>query len=441
MAKTLTAPAIEKLKPGPERREIPDARMPGLYLIIQPTGAKSWAVRYRHAGRSRKFTIGTFPAYDLTKARKKASDVLTAAGDGKDPARQKLKDREAAKLATRDLFAEAAKGFIAKKLKRNGRRSWRETARLLGLRDIPDKPNEFELIKKPDSDETKGRGRRRTRDGLAYRWRNRSVTEITKRDITDELDALAPVVANRTLGALKNMFNWLIERGVLTVSPCEAMKPPTDEESRERVLTDDEIRLLWKAADDASYPFGPFAKLLLLTAARREEVAAMTEDEIDLDAKTWKIPKERAKNNEAHEIPLSDSAIAVIESLPKISGHDGLLFTMTGVTPISGFSKARGALHEKMSKRADAAEIDHWTFHDLRRTAASGMAKLNVAPHVIEAVLNHRTGTIKGIARVYNRNTYEPEKRVALEAWARYIEHLLSDDESAASNVVRLARA
>lgn len=438
MAKSLTAPAIEKMKPGPVRREIPDARMPGLYLIIQPTGTKSWAVRYRYGGRSRKLTLGGYPALDLVKARKRASDALTAASDGKDPASLKMKDREAARLAERDLFSELAKDFILKKLRRNERRTWRETASLLGLRAIPDKPDEFELVRK--ADDKKGRGRKRTRDGLAYRWRNRTVHDITKRDVSDELDALAPIMANRTLSALKNMFGWLIERGVLTSSPVAGMKPPTKEETRERVLTDDEIKLLWKATDDTGYPFGPFAKLLLLTAARRDEVAGMTDRELDLDAKTWTIPKERAKNNEEHIIPLSDAAVAVIESLPRIAGKDRLLFTMTGVTPISGFSKSRAALQVKMREHADGEEVEHWTFHDLRRTAASGMAKLNIPPHVIEAVLNHRTGTIRGVARVYNRNTYEPEKRIALDTWSRHIERLISDDE-AESNVLPMVRA
>lgn len=437
MAKALTVAAVEKLKPEAVRREIPDTKPSGLYLIIQPTGSKSWAVRYRFGGRSRKLTLGSYPALDLVKARKRASDALTAAADGKDPAALKIKDREAARLAERDLFSELAKDFILKKLRRNERRTWRETASLLGLRAIPDKPDEFELVRK--ADDKKGRGRKRTRDGLAYRWRNRTVHDITKRDVSDELDALAPIMANRTLSALKNMFGWLIERGVLASSPIAGMKPPTKEETRERVLTDDEIKLLWKAADDTGYPFGPFTKLLLLTAARRDEVAGMTEDEIDLDAKTWTIPKERAKNKKAHVVPLSDTAVAVIEALPKIVGQDGLLFTMTGVTPISGFSKARNALHAKMLELADGEEIPHWVFHDLRRTAASGMAKLKVAPHVIEAVLNHQSGTIRGIAKVYNRNTYEPEKRVALDAWARYIEHLT--DETKASNVTPMVRA
>lgn len=440
MAKTLTAPAIEKLKPGQSRREIPDARMPGLYLIIQPSGAKSWAVRYRHAGRSRKFTIGAFPAYDLTNARKRASEVLTAAGDGKDPARQKMKDREVAKLAERDQFTELAKEFILKKLKKNGRRSWRETARLLGFRDMPGKPNEFELIRRPEAVE-KGRGRKRTRDGLAYRWRMRCIHEITKRDISYELDDLAPIVANRTLGALKNMFGWLIERGVITSSPCEGMKPPAEENSRDRILNDDEIMWLWKSAGSASYPFGPFTQLLLLTSARREEVAGMTGRELDLDAKTWTIPKERSKNNEAHIVPLSDKAIAVLQSLPKITGKDSFLFTMTGVTSISGFSKARTALHLKMVEHADGKDIPHWTFHDLRRTAASGMAKLNVAPHVIEAVLNHQTGVIKGIAKVYNRNTYEPEKRQALDTWSQHIHVLLSGNEDETRSALSMVNA
>lgn len=440
MAKALTVAAVEKLKPEAVRREIPDTKPSGLYLIIQPTGSKSWAVRYRFGGRSRKLTLGSYPALDLVKARKRASDALTAASDGKDPASLKIQGREDAKLAERDLFPELAKAFVVKHLKHNKRRSWRETARLLGLRELPDRPNEFELIRKPDNDEKKGRGRKRTRDGLAHRWRKRNVADITKRDIADELDALAPIVANRTLGALKNFFNWAVKRGVLETSPCKGVDKPTEEEqSRDRVLTDDEVVLLWKAADAANYPFGPFTKLLLLTGARRDEVAGMTEDEIDLDAKTWTIPKERAKNKKAHVVPLSDTAVAVIEALPKIVGQDGLLFTMTGVTPISGFSKARNALHAKMFELADGEEIPHWVFHDLRRTAASGMAKLKVAPHVIEAVLNHQSGTIKGIAKVYNRNTYEPEKRVALDAWARYIEHLT--DGTKASNVTPMVRA
>lgn len=424
MAKALTAPAVEKLKPGSARREIADARMPGLYLIIQPSGAKSWAVRYRHGRRSRKYTIGPYPTYDLGKARKKASDVLQAAGEGLDPAKQKIKARAAARAGQSDLFADLAKTFVLKHAKPRNR-SWRETARILGLKPIEGKPSEFELLRKAKPGE---KGNRRTKDGIAARWAKRDVRDIGKRDILDELDAIAGVGANRVLAALRKFFNWCIERDIIATSPCAGLKAPAPEESRDRVLTDEEIRLLWIATGKAGYPFGPFTRLLLLTAQRREEVAGMTSSELDVADKAWTIPKERAKNKQPHAVPLSDAVLEVLEALPKIAGKPEYLFTRTGITPISGFSKARRALMKAMSEAADGAEIEHFTFHDLRRTAASGMAKLGIAPHIIEAVLNHRTGVIRGVARVYNRHAYDKEKRAALDAWALHV-IAIGDDE------------
>lgn len=423
MAKMLTAPAVEKLKPASARREIADARMPGLYLIIQPSGAKSWAVRYRHGRRSRKYTIGSYPAYDLLKARKIARDVLQAAGEGLDPAKQKIKARAAAKAGQRHLFADVAKTFILKHAKPRNR-SWRETARVLGLKPIAGKPGEFELLRRAKAGE---KGNRRSRDGLATKWAKREVGDIGKRDILEELDAIAGVGANRVLAALRKFFNWCIERDIIATSPCAGLKAPAPEQSRDRVLTDTEIRLLWIVTEKVGYPFGPFTRLLLLTAQRREEVAGMRAAEIDAVAGIWTIPKERAKNNETHDVPLSDAALEVIRKLPKIAGRPGLLFTHTGITPISGFSKARRALMKAMSEAADGAEVEHFTFHDLRRTAASGMGKLGVAPHIIEAVLNHRTGVIRGVARVYNRHAYDKEKRAALDAWALHISQLSGD--------------
>jgi integrase len=417
MAKALTAPAVEKLKPGTARREIADARMPGLYLIIQPSGAKSWAVRYRYGRRSRKYTIGSYPAYDLGKARKRASEILQAAGEGLDPARQKLKARAAARAGYSNLFADLAKAFVLKHAKPRNR-SWRETARILGVKPVEGKPGEFELLRKAKPGE---KGNRRTRDGLATRWAKREVGDISKRDILDELDAFAGVGANRALATLRKFFNWLIERDILTTSPCAGLKAPAPEESRDRVLTDEEIRLLWIATEKVGYPFGPFTRLLLLTGQRREEVAAMMRSELDVAGGLWTIPKERAKNKQPHAVPLSDAALEVIEALPKIAGKPGFLFTHTGVTPISGFSKARRTLMKVMSEAADGADIEHFTFHDLRRTAASGMGKLGVAPHIIEAVLNHRTGVIRGVARVYNRHAYGKEKRAALDVWSKHI--------------------
>ncbi len=155
MAKALTAISVEKLKPASARREVADALMPGLYLVIQPSGAKSWAVRYRHGGRTRKLTIGSYPAFDLGAARKRASDALQAAAAGEDPARQKQLAKAAAHLGNCDVFLEMAKLFITRHARPNNR-SWKEAARLLGLRPSQDNPEKLIPIK----------------GGLADRWRD-----------------------------------------------------------------------------------------------------------------------------------------------------------------------------------------------------------------------------------------------------------------------------
>lgn len=226
------------------------------------------------------------------------------------------------------------------------------------------------------------------------------------------------------------------------------MRPPTKEYARDRALSDDELRWFWAACETIEWPFGPLAKLLLLTAQRRDEVAGMEWPEIDFAKKTWTIPRAKAKSNRAHEVQLSAAAIEVIRSLPRVG--DGLVFTTTGGTPVSGFSRAKRRLNAAMVKArrqslglpekdadlrkaigiADGkplpVEIPDWILHDLRRTAATGMARLNFPPHVVDKVLNHVSGTIRGVAAVYNRFEYLDERRVALEAWGRHVTELFS---------------
>jgi integrase len=190
-------------------------------------------------------------------------------------------------------------------------------------------------------------------------------------------------------------------------------------------LSDGEIRLAWRAFEIVGWPFGPIAQLLLLTGARRDEIASAQWAELELDANIWTIAKERSKNGVAHEIPLSGAALRILEALPRIEAGSrpaSFVFTTNGRTPPSGFSKARARINAAILEEATATgqePLTPWTLHDLRRTAASGMAGLGIAPHVVEAVLNHRSGTIKGVAKVYNRYNYATEKRAALEQWAR----------------------
>jgi integrase len=206
------------------------------------------------------------------------------------------------------------------------------------------------------------------------------------------------------------------------------VKPPAEERSRDRVLSAEELRLVWLATERQDWPFGPFVKLLLLTAQRLNEVAGMRWSELDLDAAMWTLPAERAKNDKAHHVPLSVQAIALIRSLPRLDGTD-FVFTTTGRTPISGFGRAKQRLDETVQTiRREEAEVagesfdkaaafPEWRFHDFRRTAVTGMAEMGIAPHVADRILNHVQGTIRGVAAVYNRHAYLDERRKALQDW------------------------
>ena len=411
----LTDLSIKK-QPLPEkRRELPDGKITGLYLILQPSGARSWALRYRAAGKPAKLTLGPYPAIDLATARRRAQEAIGDIASGKNPAADKKAAREAQKAAnsTADRVEAVANSFLERYVRRNVGASWaRETERLLRVEVIP-------------------------------KIGSKRVGEVTRADIHRLLDEMvdrgSPINANRLLAVLRRMFNWFIERGLIERSPCEKLKAPATETARDRILSDDEIRAAWRAFESIGWPFGRIAQLLLLTGARRDEIAAARWGEIDLDAKTWTVAKERSKNGIAHEIPLSDAAIRIVKELPRIGGKgDGFVFTTTGRAPVSGWSRAKAQIDKAILDMSleEVGAPAHWTFHDLRRTAASGMAGIGIAPHVVEAVLNHRSGTIKGVAAVYNRYTYATEKRAALDAWARRLDAVVTG--GSASNVVEL---
>jgi integrase len=385
----LTVRSVETMRPATERREIPDGIMPGLYLVVQPSGAKSWAVRYRHQGQPRKHTIGSFPTVDLKTARLLGGKALRAAAEGRDPGREKMQSR----VAKADSIDHVVAEFLDRHVRRSNRpRTAQETERLLRLHVLP-------------------------------RWRGRSVHEITRRDVLDVLDRVvdggAPIAANRALAAVRKLFNWCVARDILSASPCAGVKPPTAERSRDRVLSDDELRLVWQAADQVGWPFGPLVQLLALTGQRREEVGRIQWSEIDIEKRLWVLPAGRVKNNQPHQVPLSDGALAILKSVPRIAGSP-FVFTTNGTAPSSAYSKNK--------RRLDAllpADMSAWRLHDLRRTAASGMARLGINLPVIEKVLNHASGSFAGIVGVYQRHTFADEKRAALQAWGNLVAALI----------------
>ena len=373
------------------RREVSDGLMVGLYLIVQPSGAKSWAVRFRTAGKPKKLTLGSYPGIDLASARRLARAALVAVAEGRDPCREKKDARRGSIDSRRKLFDIIVADFIKHHVELNSRFSYaRETKRLLSKEILP-------------------------------AFGGRRITEIDKRDVRDLLDAIRDrgggLSGNWTLACLKRLFSWAIERDLIAASPCASIKAPVPERSRDRVLSDDELRLIWSACDEIGWPFGPFVKLLILTAQRRCEVAGMMLDELNLEEGVWILPAGRRKNGETNLVPLSATALEIIKSLPSVPNSKGYLFTTNGATAVSGFSRAKAGLDEAMRTLA-RNEILAWRLHDIRRTAATNMNRLGADPHVIEAVLGHN---VKGVAAVYNRYQYFPEKCIALQRWEKLI--------------------
>jgi integrase len=465
----LTPLSVKNARPGAARREIADASCKGLHLVVQPSGAMSWAFRYRFAGKPRKLTLG--PVYDgkdgpetpaldhantLAGARKLATDAALQVAQGIDPARHKSHEKASARLraenselANRDTVEAIARLFVEKHAKANNRRrTWLETARLLGLKPDPADPR-GKLVLIAANKTTPAGGE------VLGRWRERSIHEITRRDVRDLLDRIiargAPGAANHTLAAVRKLFAWAAERDIIASSPCADLKPPTKKNSRDRVLADDELRLVWRGAEAIGRPFGPMIQLLALTLQRRNEVAQIDREEIDRQQCIWVIPKERVKNAQEHEVALAPATLEILDGL-KIGHNSGgrLLFTVTGETPVSGFSRAKRRLDaailqlqqdDAIASGQDPDQVKPlppWTLHDLRRTGASGMARLGIQLPIIEKVLNHTSGSFGGVVGVYQRHQFSDEKRRALETWAQFVMATVSSDRP--GNVVSLRR-
>jgi len=339
---------------------------------VTATARKTFTLRTRVNRRQVRYAIGNYPLISLADAREQARKILRHAQLGR---YERAEQREGLTLG------EVVPEFIAKHV----------------------------MVKNRDQNATRGCLKRfEPLYGMP-------LADIKRAHVNRILDSIMaegkPYRANRALAAIKKLFAWSRDRGYIEHHPIDRLKPPGKEIARDRILSDRELAALWEIAEKIGYPFGPAIQLLILTAQRRGEVTMMRWSDIDFDRAVWTIPAAVAKNARVHEVPLSQPVLDVIRALPRFIGSD-LVFTTTGTTPISGFGRLKERLDEALG-------VSDWRFHDLRRTAASGMARIGVAPHVIEKVLNHQSGVISGVAAVYNRHGYEAEKREALERWAR----------------------
>jgi integrase len=459
--KPLTAAAVLRFKPGAKRRRIPDLGTPSLFLIIEPSGRKSWGMRFRvGGGRIGKITLGPVDLsgkgvpgepvigktpLTLAGARRLAAKIHHERDQGLDPVaehkarkhrqRTEIKEREA------PTFAAAAKAYVDEYAQPKIRR-WHEVAKVLGF-DYPNGGGEPEMRKQ----------------SLVERWADKLVGEIDSHLIWSVIDEARrvgiPGIPAKTKGtseararsvcaALSGMWGWLRgQRHRYTVgNPFADITRPDPAGKRERVLSHAEIRWFWHACDSADgprvpgarKPFAPLLRLLQLTGSRLNEVAGMRRDELHEDG-SWHLPGSRSKNRKPHITPLSPLAR---QQLDTMKGRGDLIFTTNGRTQVSGFSRMKARLDEAMleiarAERGDTATIPGWTLHDLRRTAVTCMSEdLGIREAVIEKTVNHLSGVRGGIAGVYNKAELLPERRIALAAWARFVELVIDKDLHAA---------
>jgi len=378
----LTKSTIDGLAPEAADVVYWDDTLPGFGLKVTPKGKKVFIVLYRTkdgAARLRKYTIGAYGPTTPAMARATAQNILAARNEGRDPAGEK---RNARRRDVEDRIEEVVATYLVRHAAKI--RSGKETKRLI----------EREVL---------------------IAWAGRSIHAITKPDVLKLLDSIvdrgSPATANRAFTVIRALFNWAIGRGIIEKSPCAGLAKPTPERSRDRVLTDQELRAVLLAARGISYPYGTIVEILALTGQRREEVAGMRWCEISPDRTQWTIPAARSKNGRPHVVHLTGPVRSILGGLPHTSDR---VFNTNG-NAFTQFARFKRLLDSQ-------SKVTNWVLHDLRRTVVSGMAKLGVAPHIADKILNHQSGTISGVAAVYQRHDFMAERKDALEKWAVHLE-------------------
>jgi integrase len=383
-----------------------DAALPGFGLRLRDGGKRTWIVQYRVGAKQRRVTLGTVETLNADEARKRAKSALSKVHLGHDPQLEKAEARAHSAVTLGSIVERYLKERAAKRLKpktlaevtRSLREHWKP------LHAVP-------------------------------------LTKVMRVDVAGELGRIAkergPIAANRSRSYLSTLYAWAIAEGLTDANPVVGTNKAA-EISRDRVLSDEELRVVWSCAGEGDY--GAIIRSLILSGQRRSEIAAMRWSELDLDKRLWRIGAERTKNALPHDVPLSDAALELLAAHGRREGRDLVFGSREG--PFQGWSNAKSVLDvrilAKLGERGEKFKMKPWRLHDIRRTVATRMADLGVLPHVVEAVLNHISGHKAGVAGVYNRASYAAEKRQALDLWAA---HVLAIAKGKAANVVPLRRA
>ncbi len=378
----LTDIQIRTAKVPTDRRQADlwDSAVRGLSVRVTNLGTKTFCLKYRNArGKEKRIKLGRYPDMSLADARAAAMDYRARIARGEDPAADK-KTPEPEERTVSSLIDE----FVKRHASFN--KSGKETERILRREVEP----------------TFG-----TRD-------YRSITKAEMIGLIETItDRGAPVLARNTLAAVRKMFNWAVSRDLLDRSPCDRVKAPGKAPKRERALAAEEVRAVWRAAQEIEWPFGPLIQLLMLSGQRRTEIANLRWSWIDEEKKIIAFPATIMKNSREHLLPMSPPVAEIVKDLPRFRGDDRLFRSRTNASKnvVSGFSKAKRRL-DQLSGVAD------WVLHDIRRTVATQMNALGIQDTTVDRVLSH---VIPGVSGVYNKHKYLDEKREALERWAAFL--------------------
>ena len=391
---SLTIQFVKNVKPDDRERRYPDEKVAGLFLRVTKSGSKAYQLRYRYDKRDRSIVIGDPDLISLVQARDIARRHLIDLNAGIDPGHKTRQQKETNIVKTTSHTISALldryDGERLAQLKS------RDNAKTF-LREFRDEYGDLDI-----SNFTK-----------------QHFTQLTARFVKQGKGTKA----NRVHTHIKTFYNWAIGVGVTDTSPCDRVPKPFVERSKERFLSDNEIKLFWKATEADLEPWGHLYRLLLLTGQRLNECARMTEDEM-LSPSHWHLASERVKNNKQHDVFLPKQAQEIVFRYDRVANNRGLIFTTNGTSFLRSFDKPTKRVRARMNELA-GRELNHFTPHDLRRTCETGLAMLGTPQPIIDRITNHITG--RGMARVYNMHDYRAEKTAALQKWADRVEEIICE--------------
>ena len=393
----LTQRTVEAAKcpPGRKDRLLFDSELRGFALRVTAAGSRTFLAQYSTPAGKRRVALGAFGVLTVEEARKRAKSVLGIAADGRDP----FVERKAKAAAAQKAKAEAEYSFSAlvaewaKAREGDRRHSYLREAVACLKRNLPV-------------------------------WLNRPASSITLSDAVRAVDRIkaekGTVAANRTLSYARAAYGWAVKRQHVAVNPLKGIERAGREAPRERVLSETELGAIWRGCDAVGAIAAGFVRTLMLTLQRRDEVASMLWGELDnpMDPTIWTLPAERTKNARAHIVHLSDPTRASIRNMPRVEGNP-FVFTAQQEGPIKGFSRIKDRINAALAEGGDT--INDWRFHDFRRAGVTALAGMGFPPHVCDRLLNHLTGTISGVAAVYQRAEFLTERKAALDTWAEFV--------------------